>query len=71
MLLSFSDTKRKTGASILVYKHSPERTGFTMYSKNTQQQLTCLAFLLTLTNLNRFYLSIGNECYTQILSLPN
>ena len=28
---------RKTDASILVYKHRPERTGFKMYAENTQQ----------------------------------
>ena len=32
-----------TDASILVYKFRPERTGFNMYAKNTQMQLTFLA----------------------------
>jgi len=32
-------------ASILVYKHRPERTGFNMDAENTQQQLTFLALL--------------------------
>ena len=36
---------RTTDASILVYKHSPERTGFNMYAENTQQPLTFLALL--------------------------
>ena len=33
---------RNTDASILVYKHRPERTGYSMYAENTQQQLTFL-----------------------------
>ena len=32
-------------ASILVYKHCPERTGFNIVSRDTQQQLTSLALL--------------------------
>ena len=36
---------RNTDASILVYKHRPERTGFNMYAENTHQQLTFLALL--------------------------
>jgi len=43
MLLTSPDTIRNTDASILVYKHSPERTGFDMYAENMQQQLTFLA----------------------------
>ena len=34
-----------TDASIFVYKHRPERTGFNMYSESTHQQLTFLALL--------------------------
>ena len=36
-----------TDASILVYKHRPERTGFNMYAENQNalQQLTFLALL--------------------------
>ena len=45
MLLSSSDFYRNTDASILVYNHRPERTGFNMYVENTQQQLTFLALL--------------------------
>ena len=46
MLLSTLDTRRTLmHASILVYKHRPERTGFYMYTENTQQQLTFLALL--------------------------
>ena len=37
--------KLNTDASILVYKHRPETTGFNMYEDNTQQQLTSLALL--------------------------
>ena len=36
---------KNTDASILVYKHRPERTGFNVYAENTQQQLTFLALL--------------------------
>ena len=43
MLLSSSDTKKNTNASILVYKFRPERTGFNMYTEYTQLQLTFLA----------------------------
>ena len=32
-------------ASILVYKHRPERTGFNMCEENTQQHLTFIALL--------------------------
>ena len=34
-----------TGASILVYKFRPERTGFNMYAEYTQPQLTFLALV--------------------------
>ena len=34
-----------TDASILVYKHHPERTGFNMYAEYTQLQLTFLALV--------------------------
>ena len=37
--------KMNTDASILVYKYHPERTGFNMYTENTQPQLTFLALL--------------------------
>ena len=45
MLLSSSDTRKNTDASIIVYKRRPERTGFNMYAENTQQQLTFLTLL--------------------------
>ena len=32
-------------ASILDYKHSPERTGFNLCGENTQQKLTFLALI--------------------------
>ena len=37
---------KNTDATILVYKHRPERTGFNVYAENTHQQLTLLALLL-------------------------
>ena len=43
--LILEEHERNSDASILVYKHSPERTGFHMYAENTQQQLTFLALL--------------------------
>ena len=45
MLLSSSETRETLQASILVYKHRPERTGFNMCTENTPQQLTFLALL--------------------------
>ena len=45
MLLGYS---RNTNASILVYKHRPERTGFNMYAEDTQQQSTFLPYYLGL-----------------------
>ena len=38
--------QRNTDSSTLVYKHSPEKTGFKMYAENTQQQITLIALLL-------------------------
>ena len=43
MLLTSSDIKTNTDASILFYKFRPERTGFNMYAKYAQLQLTFLA----------------------------
>ena len=43
MLLTSSDTKTNTDASILVNKFRPERTGFDMNAEYTQLQLTFLA----------------------------
>ena len=40
---NFLGYKTNTGASILVYKYRPERTGFNMYAEYTQLQLTFLA----------------------------
>ena len=37
--------KMNTDASIFVYKYHPEKTGFNMYTENTQPQLTFLALL--------------------------
>ena len=37
--------QKNTDASVLVYKHRPEKTGFNMYAENIQQQLTFLALL--------------------------
>ena len=37
--------KSNTDASILFYKHRPEKTGFNMYAENTQPQLTFLALI--------------------------
>ena len=35
MLLTSSDTKKNTDASIIVYKFRPERTGFNVYAEYT------------------------------------
>ena len=43
MLLTSSDPKTNTDASIFVYKFHPERTGFSMYAEYTQLTLTFLA----------------------------
>ena len=41
----FLGYQKNTDASIFVYKHSPERTGFNLYAVNTQLQLTFLTLL--------------------------
>ena len=43
IFLSFSDTRRTR--SILVYKFSPERTGFKIDAEYTRPQLTFLALV--------------------------
>ena len=45
MLLTSSDTKHNTDASILVNKFRLERTGFNMHAENKQQELTFLTLL--------------------------
>ena len=45
MLLTSSDTKHNTDASILVNKFRLERTGFNMRAEYTQLQLTSLALV--------------------------
>ena len=41
----FLGNQEDADSSILVYKHSPEKTGFKMYAENTQQQITLIALL--------------------------
>ena len=57
-----------TDASILVYKHRPERTGFNMYAENTQQQLNFLALLPC--NLKSFFVEFITKSFPAVQLCP-
>ena len=64
-------TLEEQNASILVYKQSPERTGFNMYAENTQQQLTFFVLLPCSAQALTFVYSFQKLHYTLLVNKAN